>query len=45
MKKRIEAASLLFDSKATVRELNGESEIKRPTKTFKMDKNGNLNKL
>ncbi|XOS93123.1 hypothetical protein ACLMAB_05640 [Brevibacillus laterosporus] len=45
MKKRIEAASLLFDTKATVREINGESEFKRPTKTFKMDKNGNLNKL
>ncbi|AYB37571.1 hypothetical protein [Brevibacillus laterosporus] len=45
MKKRIEAASLLFDTKSTVRELNGESEFKRPTKTFKMDKNGNLNKL
>ncbi|MED1789044.1 hypothetical protein P4V47_16390 [Brevibacillus laterosporus] len=45
MKKRIEAASLLFDTKATIRELNGESEVKRPRKAFKMDKNGNLNKL
>ncbi|MGG0793801.1 hypothetical protein ABE137_07320 [Brevibacillus laterosporus] len=45
MKKRIEAVSLLFDTKATIREINGESEIKRPRKAFKMDKNGNLNRL
>ncbi|MFB0831501.1 hypothetical protein ACEU2D_18100 [Brevibacillus laterosporus] len=45
MKKRIEAVSLFFDTKATIREVNGESEIHRPRKAFKMDKNGNLNRL
>lgn len=45
MKKRMEAVSLLFDKKAVIKETNGKAEVKRPKTAFKMDKNGNLDKM
>ncbi|MGG1444971.1 hypothetical protein ABE354_23560 [Brevibacillus laterosporus] len=45
LKKRIEAISLLTDKRTSAKETNGRMDVKRPKTAFKMDKNGNLDKM
>ncbi|QDX94373.1 hypothetical protein EEL30_20045 [Brevibacillus laterosporus] len=45
IKKRIEAISLLTEKRTSAKETNGRVDVKRPKTAFKMDRNGNLDKM